>query len=501
MKILMSIVLFLVSTTCIAAPVQVKGARIVELADRTQVLFDLSAPVKYSSFTLDNPPRLVVDLSGARLDASLQDLTLRSSDVRSVRTGIRAGADLRIVVDMAAGALSKTYLVTPDGSNRYRLVVDVYRGDIADPRLLQASIANQPISLMSLGQPTAPRLKVVSVPKEIVIAIDPGHGGKDPGAIGSRGTMEKEVVLSMAKRLQALVNKEPGMRAILTRDDDTYLRLRERIEIARKHQADLFVSLHADAFTDPKAHGSSVFILSTKGASSEAARWLANTENAADLIGGVRLDNEDNFVNTVLFDIYQDATLESSMHLAGKVLDQMRKVGDVHKKQVERAGFAVLKSPDIPSILVETAFITNPAEETKLRNARHQQQLAQAIMDGIRTYFRQRPLPQQQIMVADASAPVQSAPVQSAPVQPTPAISAPVQPKPAQLTPVQLAPLQLTSTPTLRREEQVHVIRRGESLAEIARRYRISLSELRSLNGLSNNQLRMPVGTALTIPF
>lgn len=488
MKAFASIVLLLLSAVCVAAPIELEGARIIELADRTQVVFEVSAPVKYSSFTLDNPPRLVVDLSDTRLNGSLKNLMLRSSDVRSVRTGIRAGVDLRIVVDMVAGALSKTYLIPPDGKQGYRLAVDVFRNGMSNPHLLQASLADSPISLVSLGQPQAnsvsvPKLKVISVPKEIVVAIDPGHGGKDPGAIGPRGTREKEVVLSISKRLQALVNSEPGMRAILTRNDDTYLHLRQRIEIARQHQADLFVSIHADAFTDPKAHGSSVFILSTKGASSEAARWLANSENAADLIGGVKLDNEDDFVNTVLFDIYQDATLEFSMHLGEKVLGQLRRIGDVHKPRVERAGFAVLKSPDIPSILVETAFITNPREEAKLHNSRHQQQLAQAIMDGIRTYFRQRPLPQQQIMVAEASEP---------PVQPTPALK---QPALAKTVPVKPAP-----APAPQRE-QVHIIQRGESLAEIARRYRIGLSELRSLNGLSSNQLRMPVGTALTIPF
>lgn len=488
MKAFVSIMLLLLSTVCMAAPIRVEGARIIELADRTQVIFEVSAPVRYSSFTLDNPPRLVVDLSDTRLNTSLKNLMLRSSDVRSVRTGIRAGINLRIVVDMAAGALSKTYLIPPDGKQGYRLVVDVFRNGMSNPHLLQASIDNGPISLVSLGQArasssSAPKLKVVSVPKEIVVAIDPGHGGKDPGAIGSRGTLEKEVVLSISRRLQALVNKEPGMRAILTRNDDTYLHLRQRIEIARQHQADLFISIHADGFTDPKAHGSSVFILSTKGASSEAARWLANNENAADLIGGARLDNEDDFVNTVLFDIYQDATLEFSMHLGEKVLNQLRRIGDVHKPRVERAGFAVLKSPDIPSILVETAFITNPGEEAKLRNSRHQQQLAQSIMDGIRAYFRQRPLPQQQIMVAEAS-------------------ETPVQPVTAQKQPALVKTASVKSTPRpAPRREQVHIIQRGESLAEIARRYQIGLSELRSLNGLSNNQLRMPVGTALTVPF
>jgi len=395
MKPIALLLLLLVSGVCTAAPAQVNSARITTLPDGTQVVFDVSAPVQFSSFLLDNPPRFVLDLRNVSRTAALKRLNLRSPDVRAVRTGVRAGDDLRIVLDLTKATHSQAYTVQALNHSGYRLVLDVYRHRPPDPAAflrapvtpIQVAKAAKPAARPPVQRPT----RTVSQ-REIVIAIDPGHGGKDPGAIGPRGTQEKRVVMQIARRLKKLVDREPGMRAILTRQGDEYLHLYERINVARRHQANLFVSIHADAFTEPDARGSSVFILSTKGASSTAARWLAKRENAADLIGGGSLKIDDENLKPVVFDIYHDAILADSMLLADKVLKQMRKVGHVHSERVERAGFAVLKSPDVPSILVETAFISNPHEEAKLRTSRYQQKLAKAIMQGIRAYFQQRPL-------------------------------------------------------------------------------------------------------------
>ena len=395
-------ILLLFATTVCAASIKVTNSSIMELPDGSQVAFELSGPATYNSFLLENPPRLVVDLNDARLQSG--NLNLSSIDVRSVRTGIRAGIDLRIVVDLAGLFRSEVQIVKSIRQDGHRLILDIYRkhrptlAEMGAPKPPSRVARSQPIPKITKKANTAKQPLRTTVRKEIVIAIDPGHGGKDPGAIGPKGTKEKDVVMKIAKRLKSLIDKEPGMRAILTRSSDRYLRLRQRIKIARRHKANMFISIHADAFENPNAHGSSVFILSTRGASSEAARWLAKRENAADLIGGVNISHHDEEVASVLLDLSQEATLEASMQLAGTVLRQLHTVGRVHKPHVERAGFAVLKSPDIPSILVETAFITNPEEESKLRNSRHQRRLAQALMTGIRAYFRQHP--PQQLLVA-----------------------------------------------------------------------------------------------------
>lgn len=481
MRLITSIVLLMVSVLGAAASIELDSARIMQLPDGTRIVFDISAPVEHESFTLDDPPRIVVDLKNTRLNPLRMPPSLQTADVKSVRTGIHRHFDLRIVLDLTHGADYQTSIVRSVTGSGYHLIVDLFHSDgpMTLPTLVSLSKASVPILTSPAAPPTrvpVKPVKRVSKPtprkRNMVIAIDPGHGGKDPGAIGSKGTREKDVVLKIAKHLQALVNKEPGMRAILTRDSDRYLHLRERIAIARQHQANMFISLHADAFTNPEAHGSSVFILSPKGASSEAARWLATRENAADLIGGVTIKDRDEEIASVLLDLSQEATLEASLFLADKVLGRLGRIGPVHKDHVERAGFVVLKSPDIPSILVETAFITNPGEESKLRNARHQKTLAEAIMQGIRAYYRERPL--QHLILATVPA-----------AEPSAAAKDTIVTEPSEI---------LAAAP------RVHVIRRGESLSDIAQQYQVSLSHLRSVNGLNNNQLRMPAGTSLTIP-
>ncbi|NJN47419.1 MAG: AMIN domain-containing protein [Candidatus Competibacteraceae bacterium] len=497
------------------AAVQVDKGRIVEQAQGSQVIFTLNAPVNYSSFLLDNPPRLVVDLNNTQLRRFQADLGLRSTDVQTVRAGVRRGVNLRLVVDLTS--LRKSTVYTEPTNTGQRLV-------IAIDRTQRPNAVGQDISTGGSVKAAGRRGVVRQVPlqRDIIVAIDPGHGGKDPGAMGPRKTLEKDVVMKIAKQLKQLVDQEAGMRAILTRSSDKYLRLYQRIDIARQHNADLFISIHADAFDKPSARGSSVFILSTKGASSAAARWLAKKENEADLVGG-KLANVEGSLKPVVFDIYHDAVLADSHLLAEEVLVRLAKIGHIHSNHVERAGFAVLKGPDMPSILVETAFISNPEEESKLRSNSHRQELAKAIFNGIRAYLKKKPPQQQYLLVAESTSPEPVAPVATASAQSRPApiavkpeakpVAKPIPPPQSiPLPKVRLVatgqsaypPVDLIATPihnpSAPAATQVHVTRRGESLADIAHRYRIDLRHLRAANGLRNNQLRMPVGTPLTIP-
>jgi N-acetylmuramoyl-L-alanine amidase len=496
----------LIAPNGVIAAVQIGEGRIVDVAEGSQVIFALDAPVEYTSFMLDNPPRLVVDLNNAKLKRFQADLELRSVDVRSVRAGVRKGVDLRLVVDLAA--LRKSVVNTEPASDGQRLVITIDRNQ------RPATVVGPVASSGGSDKPPHQRAVVRRVPlqRDIIVAIDPGHGGKDTGAIGPRKTREKDVVMQIAKRLKKLVDRETGMRALLTRSSDKYLHLYQRIDIARKHNADVFVSIHADAFDDPSARGSSVFILSPKGASSAAARWLAKQENEADLVGGT-LSHVEDPLKPVVFDIYHDAILAESLLLAEEVLNRLSKVGDVHTGHVERAGFAVLKAPDMPSILVETAFVSNPDEENKLRSGHHQQKLAQAIFNGIRAYLKKKPPEQEYLLVADTAPPAPLEPALAEPTlsQPAPSATKPAPlPKPVPLPEVHLIatgqpaypPVRLVSSPVynLPSPTQVHVIRQGESLTDIAQRYGIDLSRLRSANGLRSNQLRMPAGTSLTIP-
>jgi N-acetylmuramoyl-L-alanine amidase len=498
------------------------NARLAELPDGTQMVFDLNRSVQYRSFLLDNPPRFVVDLMDTRLDLSRQQVNLRSVDVQRVRTGIQQGVDLRIVVDLLNATHSQAYLVDNPASQGQHLVIDIFR----DQGPASGERPPQPHRLAQVER----TLQGVA---QFVVAIDPGHGGKDPGAIGSRGTQEKKVVMQIARHLKKLIDKEPGIQGVLTRDKDIYLHLYDRIRIAREQQADLFVSLHADAFTNQKARGSSVFILSTKGASSAAARWLAKQENEADFVGGGRLKVTDKNLKPVVFDIYHDAILAESMRLAEHMLGQLEKVGPVHQGNVERAGFAVLKAPDMPSVLVETAFISNPQEEEKLTSETYQRQIAQAVLDGIKSYLENRP-PKYMVAGAAVLTPpnLETSSIETLVIAQAPQVIDPSTPEPPlpvsqqrsepsttstpvaeQAVSLPSAPVDLIaasqSYPELTSEEslaeeasgRIHVIQRGESLTDIATRYQIDVSHLRSFNGLSSNQLRMPAGTFLIIPL
>lgn len=414
-----------------AAATQVKGVRLWAAPDSTRVVFDVSGPVSHRLFTLKNPNRLVIDLTRTGIDSKVKQSFARGGMVKSLRSGPRNKKDLRLVLDLDRAVKPKSFVLKPNEQYGHRLVIDLFdAGGKKRTQPIQIKVENQPAKL-----------------RDLVIAIDAGHGGEDPGARGKKGTREKIVVLQIARRLAKLVNKEPGMRAVLIRDGDYYVGLRKRMEKARKHRADLFISIHADAFRDRRVHGASVFAVSRRGASSEMARWLAARENAADLVGGVSLDDKDDLLAEVLLDLAQTATLEASNEVASNVLREMRRIGKVHKRTVQHAGFMVLKSPDIPSLLVETAFISNPSEEKRLRSSKHQQKVAKAIMNGVRKYFTRNPPP---------------------------------------------------GTLVAKARSHRHLVRSGDTLSHIAERYGVTLASLRKSNSLRND--RLLVGKTLTIP-
>ena len=346
--------------------VRLKNIRVWAAPDNTRVVFDVTSPVIHDIELLSGPDRVVIDLQNTEPFAELPQPVLQDGYVRNIRHGLHRDF-LRVVLDLKKQARAKSFLLAPNKHYGHRLVVDIYDTEKQQVVIKEAALAP--------GH------------RDVVVAIDAGHGGEDPGAIGQRGTHEKTVVLQIAKKLAQAINRERGMRAVLTRTGDYYLPLRKRVELARRHKADLFISIHADAFTNRRVSGSSVYVLSNRGASSEHARWLAERENASDLIGGVSLDDKDSLLASVLLDLSQTASLEASIDVAEEVLAGLKKVGRVHKPGVESAGFAVLKSPDIPSLLVEAAFISNPQEEKKLNSSAYQRKLASAVAAGVKRYF------------------------------------------------------------------------------------------------------------------
>ena len=331
-----------------AEQVSMQNVRIWAAPDNTRVVFDVSGPVEHKLELLSNPHRLVVDIDNAVISQAMSQPVSSDKYLKNIRSAKKGESDLRVVFDLKKNIEMRSFLLQPNRQYGHRLVVDLYDEN------------NQKDGSRVITQTDNKRSK------DVVIAIDAGHGGDDPGAMGPNGVREKDVTLKIAKNLANLINKEYGMKAVLVREGDYFLRLRNRIKKAREHKADLFVSIHADAFKDPRVKGSSVYILSNRGASSEAARWLAERENASDLVGGVSLDDKDDVLASVLLDLSQTASLEASIGVADRVLSGLKQLGKTHKKNVQSAGFAVLKSPDIPSILVETAYISNPDEEKKL---------------------------------------------------------------------------------------------------------------------------------------
>ncbi|UYG05953.1 N-acetylmuramoyl-L-alanine amidase [Halomonas sp. LR3S48] len=395
---------------------QVDNIRLWAAPDHARLVFDLSDHAEADIFTLDNPRRLVIDLDQSGLDTDLASLELEGSAITAVRSGVRDGGGLRVVLELSREVEPRHFTLPPNEQYGHRLVVDMeYPGESAvqnpiDP--IEAMIREQEIAAnrhrsgssetageaprvdpeVVAQQPAAPHPR-----RDIIIAIDAGHGGEDPGAIGPSGTREKDVVMEISRRLQRLVDDTEGFRAVMIRDGDYYVGLRQRTRIAREQKADFFVSIHADAFNSPRPNGSSVYALSQRGATSETAQWLAASENQADLIGGVdgnlSLNDKDEVLRGVLLDLTMTATLNDSLAIGGQVLDQLGRVNRLHKSRVEQAGFMVLKSPDIPSLLIETGFISNPDEERRLRDSGHQQRMAESIFSGLQAHFRSNPPP------------------------------------------------------------------------------------------------------------
>ncbi|MBL8269798.1 N-acetylmuramoyl-L-alanine amidase [Steroidobacter sp.] len=374
-----------------AKPVTVKDVRLWAGPDGTRLVFDLSGPVDHTVLKLENPHRVVVDIPAASV-ASERVLPQGQGFVKQLRAAAQPNGDLRVVVDLTGPALPKTFSVGPQQSYGHRLVLDLTPTK-ATAAAAAAPSAQSPSSSSSSSQPSVVKAAADAHGRDVVVAIDAGHGGVDPGSVGKRGTYEKHVTLAIARRLKERIDREPGMRAILTRDNDMFVEHRERIARARRQQADMFVSVHADSYTNRSVAGSSVYVLSARGASDESARWLADRENAADLIGGVKLDDKDSVLASVLLDLSQGASMSASVDAAEKVMHELYKIGNITNRGVKSAGFLVLKSPDIPSLLVETAFISNPTEEARLLDPKHQQRLAEAIHQGVRAYFYANPPP------------------------------------------------------------------------------------------------------------
>lgn len=352
---------------------QIDGIRMWSSPDSTRLVFDISTPLEHQVFVLSNPHRIVLDLKNASLSTELPQLEFNGSHLQGIRSAKRNQHDLRVVLDANISLKPKTFLLKPMGDYGHRLVLDL------DDQQARAQAPKKTLNSMN------------NTLRPIIVAIDAGHGGEDPGAIGKHKTREKDVVLSIAKKFYSLLEAEKGIAPVLIREGDYYISLRGRIHKARAHKADLFVSIHADAANNRRANGVSVFVLSQKGASSEAARWLAATQNDSDLIGGVSLDGKDDLLASVLLDLSQNATIAASTGVGQSILQQLGFVSNLHKGMVERAGFVVLKSPDMPSILVETGFISNSKEERSLGKVSHQETIASALAAGVTSYFRQNP--------------------------------------------------------------------------------------------------------------
>jgi len=351
------------------AVAQVEDIRLANNDGYVRLVFDLDTNAEHSIFTLHAPERVVLDIKQAKMPHGMVDRVQANSLIRDIRSGVRNGNNLRVVFDLSEEVTPRSFLLSPSGQSGPRLVLDLHNKN-KSAKVKEAS------------------------KRDVIIAIDAGHGGKDPGATGRAGTHEKVITLQIAKHLEKYINQQRGMQAVLVRKNDRYLRLRDRIEKARDYHADMMISLHADSFPDPRARGSSIYALSVDGASSETARMLADKENAADILfGDVDVAVEDQMVKEVLFDLSLTGTIESSLDMGSEILDQIKSVNKVHKKQVQQAGFAVLKAPNIPSVLLETAFLSNPKEEKKLRTTAHQQKVAKAITRGVNKYFARKAPP------------------------------------------------------------------------------------------------------------
>lgn len=485
-----------------ASAADVHGVRLLENDQGTRAELELNGPAEYKFFTLHNPERLVLDLRGSSL-AKTYAAPAANGLVTNVRTGQPTPETLRIVFELGrtvttqarfegSGAQMRLLLDMLPPDAKARPVVDGLDAKIAaiiaaPPAISTAATVPVAAPVVTPPEPavvrTAPAKTIKDVigagQRKLIVAIDAGHGGKDPGAHGPSGLREKDVTLAVAKELARQINADPGMKAVLIRDDDTFVVLQNRYQKARSAQADLFISIHADAAQNSAASGASVFVLSTRGASSQAARWLADQENAADLVGGVALDGKDHNLASVLLDLSQSATMRASDDVAGQVLESLKNVGKAHKKTIERANFVVLRSPDVPSMLVETGFITNPGEEKNLGDTDYRRRLASAIAGGVRDYFTQQPPPG---TLYASRQEMQNAPRMVAMSDVRPAASQ-----------------RASRNDATRLENRQHIVSRGETLTQIAAQHGVAVDTLREANRKHGDRVR--VGERLRIPL
>ena len=378
------------------------AVRVWPARDYTRVTLEHDQAIKYSHLLVKDPERLVLDLEGVEFNSVLQTLPSKILDsdpyIKLIRAGRNKPGVVRLVIELKGEVKPQVFSLKPVGEYGHRLVLDLYPAEPIDPLMALLEKTGEPPKAEPKPADHKPAERAAEKPTEkpeiarlVTIVLDPGHGGEDPGAIGRGGSYEKNVTLSVARRLKEKIDATPNMRSVLTRDGDYFIPLQQRVGKARRVQADLFVSVHADAFIKSTARGSSVFVLSETGASSSAARWLANKENSADLVGGVNLGAKDPYLARTLLDLSQTATINDSLKLGKDVLGELGRINTLHKAHVEQAGFAVLKAPDIPSILIETAFISNPEEEARLNDEVYQDRMAEAILKGIRRYFAKNP--------------------------------------------------------------------------------------------------------------
>ncbi len=413
---------------------EINGVRMWPAPDNTRVVFDADSQVEHSLFTLKNPNRLVIDIKNTSLKADLTGLDFSNTILRDIRTGKQGPNGLRVVLDLKQEVVPKSFVLRPNEQYGHRLVIDLNHQD-----------ADQPVVEKKKTVRTIAEAR--SRAREVVIAIDPGHGGEDPGAIGPGRVYEKDVVLAIGRKLEALLQKEPGFKPVLLRKGDYFIKLQDRVKKSIEAEADFMVSIHADSFKDRSASGSTVYTLSLSGASSVQAQISADKENASDLIGGVSLEDKDDMLTSVIVDLSQTVSMETSADVANRVLASIKGVSRLHRKKVEHAGFSVLKAASVPSILVETAFISNPREARLLGSSSYQNKMAQAILSGIRSYYVEYPPP---------------------------------------------------GTILAQVKRNKHVIARGDTLSGIARQYSVSLDLLKDFNNLSSTDLR--IGQVLRIP-
>ena len=439
---------------------ELTNARLWESPESTRLVLELSKSVDYRVMSLPNPDRLVIDVNNTSKRSQLfSKLDLSNSPLKGIRTARRNKNDLRVVLDLTEKVETKSFSLKANDQYNERLVFDL----VSETKKRQSKKKlNNKVDSVSIH----------AGKRDIIVVIDPGHGGEDPGAIGPNGVREKQVVLAVSKALKDKINTRKGYKAVLTRESDYYIGLRDRTMLARKFNADLLVSVHADAFTKPQANGASVYAVSTRGATSETARWLAKKENSADLIGGIdglSLEDKDDVLAGGLLDLSSTASLTASLGVGSHVLSSMGRMARLHKKSVQQAGFVVLKSPDIPSILVETGFISNPYEAKRLKSGSYQKQLADSIHKGIVRYFETTPPPGTLVAWMKQSKNQQAF---------NDSVS--------------------SSSPSAIRTYKKYVVKRGDTLSMIAVQNRLSLQEIKSLNGLSSDQLR--VGQGLKLP-